>query len=77
MLAQIQDLEKDVKNFEVIRNYLILYLAEVAIPSFKDQKFANYINAMRSFCVSEVENAKNHQACWSGFLEVIDKVSPP
>ena len=35
MLNQIADLEKDVKNFEVISGYLVLYLAEIAIPSFK------------------------------------------
>ena len=36
MLTKITEYEKDVKNFEVIRNYLIVYLAEVALPSFKD-----------------------------------------
>jgi len=36
MLSQIAELERDVKNYEIIRNYLIIYLAEVAIPAFKD-----------------------------------------
>jgi hypothetical protein len=36
MMTQIQQLERDVKNYETIRNYLIIYLAEVAIPAFKD-----------------------------------------
>jgi hypothetical protein len=36
MLTQIEQLERDVKNYEVIRNFLIIYLAEVAIPAFKD-----------------------------------------
>jgi hypothetical protein len=36
MLSQISELERDVKNYEIIRNYLIIYLAEVAIPAFKD-----------------------------------------
>ena len=74
MMTQISELEKDVKNYEIIRNFLIIYLAEVAIPSFKDQKFDNYLRAMASFCGQEVENAKNHQQCWGGFLEVIHKV---
>jgi hypothetical protein len=36
MLNNIAELEKDVKNYEIIRNYLIIYLAEVAIPAFRD-----------------------------------------
>lgn len=74
LLNQIADMEKDVKNFEVIAGYLSLYIAEIAIPSFKSQKFANYMIAMSSFCTQEVENARNHMECWSEFLQVINKV---
>ena len=71
ILNQIAELERDVKNYETIRTYLIIYLAEVAIPAFKDQKFSNYLTAMHGFCSQEVSNAKNHSACWSDFLDVI------
>ena len=74
MLNQISDLEKDVKNYEIIRNFLIIYLAEVAIPQFKEKKFGSYITAMSSFCTQEVDNAKSQLACWSEFLNVINKV---
>lgn len=74
MLNQIADLEKDVTNFQLIANYLAMYLAEIAIPSFKSQKFSNYITAMQSFCSQEVENARNHMECWGEFLQVINKV---
>lgn len=70
----IDELERDVKNFEIIRSYLIIYLAEVAIPAFKDQKFSNYLEAMNGFCTQEVNNAKIHSACWTDFLEVIKHV---
>ena len=36
MLTHIEQLERDVRNYEVIRNYLIIYLADVAIPAFKE-----------------------------------------
>jgi hypothetical protein len=49
-------------------------LAEVAIPAFKDQKFANYLMAMFNFCSQEVENAKHSSACWTDFLDVIKHV---
>jgi hypothetical protein len=74
MLQQISELERDVKNYEIIRNYLIIYLAEVAIPAFKDQKFSNYLAAMFNFCSQEVENAKHSSSCWSDFLDVIKHV---
>jgi hypothetical protein len=50
MLNQIAELERDVNNYEIIRNYLIIYLAEVAIPAFKENKFTNYLMAMEGFC---------------------------
>jgi len=71
MLNQIAELERDVVNYEVIRNFLIIYLSEVAIPAFKDQKFNNYLSAMSNFCGQEVSNAQNHMACWSDFYDVI------
>lgn len=74
MLNQIAELEKDVKNYEIIRNYLIIYLAEVAIPAFKDNKFTNYLTAMESFCSQEIENSKHSSACWTDFLDVIHHV---
>lgn len=74
MLNQIAEFEKDVKNYEIIRNYLIIYLAEVAIPAFKDNKFTNYLAAMENFCCQEVENAKHSSACWKDFLDVIHHV---
>lgn len=38
ILQSISQGEKDIQNFEIIKNYLIIYLAEVAIPAFKHQK---------------------------------------
>ncbi len=74
MLNNIAELEKDVKNYEIIRNYLIIYLAEVAIPAFRDQKFSNYLTAMYNFCSQEVDNAKHSTDCWNDFLDVIKNV---
>lgn len=38
ILQAISQTEKDILNYEVIKNYLIVYLAEIAIPAFKHQK---------------------------------------
>lgn len=42
-LQSISQTEKDIENYEIIKNYLIIYLAEIAIPAFKQQKVTNYI----------------------------------
>jgi hypothetical protein len=36
LLQSIAQTEKDIVNFDIIRNYLTVYLAEIAIPSFKN-----------------------------------------
>ena len=50
ILQSISQGEKDVQNYDIIRNYLIIYLAEIAVPAFKHQKAQNYIKAMAAFC---------------------------
>lgn len=43
ILSNISQTEKDIANYEVIKNFLIIYLAEIAIPAFKNQKVHNYV----------------------------------
>jgi hypothetical protein len=50
ILQSISQGEKDIQNYEIIKNYLIIYLAEIAIPAFKHQKMENYVKAMVLFC---------------------------
>lgn len=74
MMTQIVNIEKDIRNYELIRDHLIVYLATIAIPSFKEHKFGTYLKAMRSFCTEEVENARSKLSCWSEFLGVINQI---
>ena len=50
ILQAISQHEKDIQNYEIIKNYLIVYLHDIAIPAFKHQKMANYVKVMISFC---------------------------
>ena len=61
-------------NYELIRAHLIVYLALIVIPAYKEKKFAGYLKAMRSFCAEEVDNARGKLSCWSDFLTTIDKI---
>ncbi len=54
-----------------MRNYLVIYLAEVAIPCFKHEKMKGYLDAMTQFCTEEVSNSNKHIECWEDFLKTI------
>lgn len=74
ILNNISQGEKDITNYEIIKNYLIIYLAEIAVPAFKHQKMANYIKAMQMFCGQEISNSQMQQECWSRFLHSINAI---
>lgn len=71
--AQIKiQLEKDIVNFEILKKFLTIYLATVAIPQFKKQRVESYVRAMGHMCDGEVKNATSLLDCWSGFAKLID-----
>ncbi len=71
ILQQISQTEKDIVNYEVIKNFLIIYLAEIAIPAFKAQKIQGYVLAMNNFCNQEIFNARIQGDCWADFLTAV------
>jgi hypothetical protein len=71
MLVQISKAETDIVNYDILRNFLIIYQSEIAIPSFKMVKLSGYMNSMTNFCLEEISNAQQHQDTWSDFIEVI------
>ena len=46
---------------------LIVYLAEIAIPEFRNSKNMKYITAMQKFAFDELENSKRQKECWNDF----------
>lgn len=68
ILDTIQQEEKDIVNYEVLKNFLIVYCHEVAIPSFKENTMVSYLECMHKFSHEEVNNAKKNEGCWSEFL---------
>lgn len=75
ILQSISQGEKDIQNYEIIKNYLIIYLAEIAIPAFKHQKMENYVKAMIAFSQQEIANSQMQQNCWANFLQNIQNVT--
>ena len=70
LLQVIAQTERDVANWDVVKRFLIVYLAEIAIPEFKQSKTIKYIGAMQGFSKEELQNAKKAQMCWGDFYDL-------
>lgn len=65
------ELQKDVKLFDILKKYLTIYLATVAIPAYKKQRIEAYVRAMGRMADAEVRNAENTYDCWNNFQKTI------
>ena len=65
------ELEKDVGNFDVIKRFLTIYLATIAIPKYKEQRIMAYVRAMGRMSDCECRNAENTFDCWKNFQKNI------
>ena len=63
-------MERDIENWETIKKFLTVYLAEIAIPDFRSSKQWKYINAMQGFSKEELLNANRTMACWGDFNDL-------
>lgn len=68
LLSTISQTEKDVINFDIIKNFLTIYLAEIAIPYFRNNKMKVYLHAMNMFSTEEIQNSNKHLETWNEFL---------
>jgi hypothetical protein len=58
ILEAIAQRERDIENWDAIKRFLIIYLAEIAIPEFNKKKTQKYISAMQLFSLDELANAR-------------------
>lgn len=65
------ELQKDVQLYDVLKKYLTIYLATVAIPNYKKQRIEAYVRAMGRMADAEVRNAENTYDCWNNFQKTI------
>lgn len=73
LLEGIAQAERDIENWDVIKKFLVVYLAEVAIPEFKQMKQMKYVGAMFGFSGDELHNASSHKECWGDFYELVKR----
>ena len=55
----------------MLKKYLTIYLATVAIPNYKKQRIEAYVRAMGRMADAEVRNAENTYDCWNNFQKTI------
>ena len=65
------ELQKDVQLYDILKKYLTIYLATVAIPNYKTQRIQAYVRAMGRMADAEVRNAENTYDCWNNFQKTI------
>ena len=65
------ELQKDMNLFDILKKYLTIYLATVAIPNYKKQRIESYVRAMGRMADAEVRNAENTYDCWNNFQKTI------
>lgn len=71
---KLQQRQKDIENWDMIKRFLIIYIAEKAIPHFKKKKAIKYVDTMQSFTIDELKNSKSSQNCWDEFFDLTKKV---
>mmetsp|Transcript_14266 Transcript_14266/g.24268 ORF Transcript_14266/g.24268 Transcript_14266/m.24268 type:complete len:139 (-) Transcript_14266:98-514(-) len=70
IIERVAQRERDIENWDIIKRFIIIYLAEVAIPEFRQRKMQKYIQAMSLFSGDELVNSQKHQNCWVDFYEL-------
>lgn len=70
LLEKIAQTERDIENWDTVKRFLIVYLAEIAIPEFRQTKVYKYVTAMQGFSKMELMNAERHQLCWHDFYDL-------
>jgi len=69
--AEVIELEKDVANYDVIKRYLVIYLATVALPAFKKSRVEAYVRSMGCMTFEEIKNSESIMLCFQKFQDVI------
>jgi len=69
--AEVIELEKDVANYDVIKRYLTIYLATIALPAFKKGRVEAYVRAMGCMTFEEIKNSEAIMLCFQKFQDVI------
>lgn len=64
-------------NYDIIKRYLTIYLATMAIPAFKKSRVEAYVRALGCMTYEEIKNSESVLECFIRFQEVIGDYGIP
>ena len=67
----IEQLERDVKNYDCMVNLLTKYMATVQLPAYNQNRCNNYMIAMRVFSQGIIGNSMAQQDTWQQFQHLV------
>lgn len=70
LMKDIQDSEKHVDDCEKLICYLTMYISQLAIPRFKQERGSEYFSFLESFCHNEIEANVSQEKLWQKVYEV-------
>ena len=59
--------ENDLKNYDILKVIITVFIAETAIPQYRERKVSRYVDAMQNFCQEELANAQRSHQTWETF----------
>lgn len=71
MQKSVQELEKDIVNYDVIYNILTVYMATIQLPAYNENRCQNYMTAMKMFSDGIVGGALMTQDTWKQFKSLV------
>ncbi len=69
----IERQNQEVEDFGRLIHYVTIYISEVAIGKFKEEKAALYYKLMNMFSMREISNAHAFATQWHSLLDTINK----
>jgi multidrug resistance efflux pump len=67
----IELVERSISQYRKIINIINLYLAEVAIPQFKEDKLTTYYKIFSAFSAKEIKDAHLDVTFWTNVLNIV------
>lgn len=67
----IEMVERSISQYAKIINIINLYLAEVAIPEFKEDKLSTYYKIFSAFSAKEIKDAHLDVTFWTNVLNIV------
>jgi len=67
----IEVTERQISQYKKIVNMVNMYLANIAIPAFKQEKMESYFKILSAFSSNQIDDAHFNVTFWTNVLNVV------